>query len=137
MTLHFVDTNVLLYSIDDRDKGRQDVAIRLLSKLDQSRTGVISTQVALEFTYNLTRKFKVSRATAGLMTTAFLKWKVVESDVPLVMLAMARSAQSDLSIWDSMVVEAALRAGAQTLYTEDLNHGQRFGPLQVVNPFLP
>ena len=33
------------------------------------------------------------------------------------------------------LVEAALRGGAQTLYTEDLTHGERFESLTVLNPF--
>ncbi len=137
MALHFVDTNVLLYGIDDRDKRKQGLAVDLLTKLDRTNSGVLSTQVLLEFAYDLTRKYKVSRATAGLMTAAYAQWKVVESDVPLVMQALARSAESAVSVWDAMVIEAALRSGAQTLYTEDLNHGQQFGTLTVVNPFQP
>ena len=49
---------------------------------------------------------------------------------------MEKSIQHQLSIWDAMVVEAAIRAEAQTLYSEDFSHGQRFGSLTVVNPFL-
>ena len=40
-----------------------------------------------------------------------------------------------IAIWDAMVIEAALRSGAATLYTEDLNAGQRYAGLTVVNPF--
>ena len=61
---------------------------------------------------------------------------VIESDVELVTSAMEKSIQHQLSIWDAMVIEAALRAQAQTLFTEDLTHGQRFGTLTIVNPFL-
>ncbi len=43
--------------------------------------------------------------------------------------------RAQLSFWDAMVVQAALTAGCDTLYTEDLNAGQRFGSLIVVNPF--
>jgi predicted nucleic acid-binding protein len=136
MALHFVDTNVLLYGLDNRDTRKQSLAVDLLAKLDRTNSGVLSTQVLLEFAYNLTRKYKVSRMTSCLMTAAYAQWKVVESDVPLVMQALARSSQSDVSILDAMVIEAALRCGAQTLYTEDLSHGQQFGVLTVVNPFM-
>jgi predicted nucleic acid-binding protein len=61
---------------------------------------------------------------------------VVPSDVALVTTAIEKSIQHQLSIWDAMVIEAALRGGAQTLYTEDLNHGQRFESLTLVNPFV-
>jgi predicted nucleic acid-binding protein len=48
---------------------------------------------------------------------------------------MEGSLQHQLSIWDAMVVQAALKAQAHTLYSEDFAHGQRFGNLAVVNPF--
>jgi len=131
----FVDTNVLLYSIDDTEPHKQGIAAALLEQLGRSNTGVLSTQVLLEFAFNLTRKFKLSQTTAERMTTAYTAWQVVDSDVPLVLLGLARSAQNQVSIWDAMVIEAALRCGAKTLYTEDLTHGQRFGGLTVVNPF--
>jgi len=131
----FVDTNVLLYSIDDTEPHKQGIAAALLEQLGRSNTGVLSTQVLLEFAFNLTRKFKLSQTTAERMTTAYTAWQVVDSDVPLVLLGLARPAQNQVSIWDAMVIEAALRCGAKTLYTEDLTHGQRFGGLTVVNPF--
>ena len=136
LALSFVDTNVLLYGIDSSDLRKQRIAVDLIEQLGRSKTGVLSTQVLLEFASNLTRKFKVSRTNASVLASAYTQWQIVASDVPLILQALARSAENKLSIWDAMVVEAAVRAEAQTLYTEDLTHGQRFGPLTVVNPFL-
>ena len=67
---------------------------------------------------------------------AYSHWPVVQTDVSLVTAAMEKSVQHQLSIWDAMVIEAAARCGAQTLYTEDLTHGQRFDALTLVNPFF-
>ena len=50
--------------------------------------------------------------------------------------AIEKSIRHHLSIWDAMVIEAAQRSGAEILYTEDLQHGQRFDTLTVINPFL-
>ena len=41
------------------------------------------------------------------------------------------------SIWDALVVRAALVSRCRVLYTEDLQHGQRIDGLEVVNPFVP
>lgn len=135
--LCFVDTNVLLYAVDDSAPAKRDAAEQLLAQLHREQRGVISTQVMLELAHNLTRKLKVSKATAALMTAAYAQWGVVSADAHLVLKALARAAESQLSVWDAMVVEAAMVSGARTLYTEDLTHGQRFGALTVVNPFLP
>ena len=51
--------------------------------------------------------------------------------------AMQIEAQGPISYWDALIVAAALLSGCDTLYTEDLQHGQRFdGQLTVVNPFV-
>ena len=135
MSHAFLDTNVLLYALDPRDPEKQAVASELMQQLSSEGRAMVSTQVLIELFSNLHRKLNVSRERAALLCYSLTDWAVVSSDLPMVMKAMARSAQSQLSIWDSMVVEAALFGGAQTLYSEDFTSGQRFGSLQVVNPF--
>jgi predicted nucleic acid-binding protein len=61
--------------------------------------------------------------------------KVVETDVSLVLGAMATFHRYRISFWDALIVQAALRAGAEILYTEDLQDGQVFESLTVRNPF--
>ena len=131
----FLDTNVLLYALDPRDPAKQTVAAGLIQQLSSEGRAMVSTQVLIELVSNLHRKLNVSRERAALLCYSLTDWAVVSSDLPMVMKAMARSAQSQLSIWDSMVVEAALIGGADTLYSEDFTSGQRFGSLQIVNPF--
>lgn len=135
MSHAFLDTNVLLYALDPRDPEKQAVASELMQQLSSEGRAMVSTQVLIELFSNLHRKLNVSRERAALLCYSLTDWAVVSSDLPMVMKAMARSAQSQLSIWDSMVVEAALIGGADTLYSEDFTSGQRFGSLQVVNPF--
>ncbi len=50
--------------------------------------------------------------------------------------AARRGTRFRLSFWDAMIVRAALAAGAETLLSEDLSHGQSYGAVRVVNPFL-
>ena len=134
--LCFLDTNILIYAIDDREPDRQKIALQLIDALAQSRKGVLSTQVLLELNANLTGKFKLNRHTAAMMTAAYADWIVIESDLALVLRAIARSTEQNYAIWDAMIIEAAIRAGATTLYSEDMQHGRRFGGLLMVNPFL-
>ena len=49
---------------------------------------------------------------------------------------MLRSQSSQLAYWDALIVETALDAGADTLYTEDFQNGRKTDGLQIVNPFL-
>jgi predicted nucleic acid-binding protein len=64
------------------------------------------------------------------------KQVIVPIDASLVHLALQRSQKSRISYWDALIVEAAIRSGATTLYTEDMHHGTRYGNLQLHNPFL-
>ena len=131
----FFDTNVLLYCTDSTDPKKQAQSRELVARSAMAGQAVLSTQVLIELFNNLTRKQKMPAATARTLTLAYTQWPVVDSDLALVGAAMALSIQHQLSIWDAMVVEAALRAQAQILFSEDLTHGQRFGALEVVNPF--
>lgn len=132
----FFDTNVLVYCTDTTAPEKLLRARDLVAQSTADGEAVLSTQVLIELFHTLTRKQKMPPGTAHALAAAYAAWPVVDSDVTLVEGAMQRSIRNGLSIWDAMVIEAALRAGAQTLYSEDLTHGQRFDSLTVVNPFL-
>ena len=132
----FFDTNVLVYCTDSTDPVRQAQARRLVAQVSADGEAVISTQVLIELFNVLTRKQKMPADTARTMALAYTEWQVVQSDTTLVSAAMDTAIPHKLSIWDAMVVEAAVRAGAHILYTEDMTHGQRYGGLTLVNPFL-
>ena len=131
----FFDTNILVYCTDTTAPEKQAIARALISQASASGDAMVSTQVLIELFNVLTRKQLMPSAHAKVLVTAYTGWAVVPSDVSLVTAAIEKSIQHQLSIWDSMVIEAALRGGAQTLLTEDMSHGQRFGSLTVVNPF--
>ena len=60
---------------------------------------------------------------------------MIENGADLLVAAMALQQRAGISFWDAMVVEAAANAGCDRLYSEDLNARQRFGAVEVVNPF--
>ena len=132
----FFDTNVLVYCTDTSAPKKQAIARALVSKASANGDAVISTQVLIELFNVLTHIQQMPAANAQALIAAYTGWSVVPSEVTLVTAAIERSMQQRLPIWDATVVEAALRGGAQTLYTEDLTHGQRFDTLTVVNPFI-
>ena len=132
----FFDTNVLVYCTDTTAPEKQTIARALVSTASASGDAMVSTQVLIELFNVLARKQQMPPAHAKALITAYTGWSVVPSDVTLVRAAIDLSMQHQLSLWDAMVIEAALRGGANTLYTEDLTHGQRFDALTVVNPFI-
>ena len=66
----------------------------------------------------------------------FRCFPIVWTDYPLVVAAVETSLRFGVSYWDAAIVAAAESLGAKTLYTEDLNHGQHYGSVQAINPFL-
>lgn len=131
----FVDANVLVYAATADDPHKQLVAQRLLTTYTPSGL-TISTQVLVE-TYNvLTRKKRWVPADAlrsVSMLAGALRTVTLGTDAVLGALQLAAGHQ--LSPWDALVVHAALEAGCDTLFSEDLQDGRRYGVLQVVNPF--
>ncbi len=134
---NFVDTNILIYA-EDRDAGaRHEVARDLLLGLWDSKEGVLSVQVLQEFYVNVTRKLKkpLSSTKARDIVEEYLTWTIVENTKTLLLSAMALQHDAQLSFWDAMIVQAAIDSRCEKLFTEDLNAGQRFGSLTLVNPF--
>ncbi len=133
--LAFFDTNVLVYCTDAAEPRKQSRARALVAQSTAAGEAVTSTQVLIELFHTLTRKQKMPPDVAQALTQAYAGWQVIGSDNALVSAALARSVQQQWSIWDAMVIEAASRSGARTLYTEDLQHGQRIGGMTIVDPF--
>jgi predicted nucleic acid-binding protein len=133
----FVDTNILVYAEDRDTRAKHEVARDLVVELWTQRSGVLSVQVLQELYVTLTRKLKkpLSPARASEIVDEYLTWTVVESTGRLLRSAIDLQQKAQLSFWDAMVVQAAIESGCDTLYSEDLNAGQRFGSLVVVNPF--
>jgi predicted nucleic acid-binding protein len=135
--LTFVDTNVLAYAHDGSETEKQPVAAALLEGLWRDRAGVLSTQVLQELYVVTTRKFDppMSRGAARQLVVLYATWPVVQVDVPLIVAASELEERQTLSFWDALVVEAARRAGATRLVTEDLQAGRNIGGVAVEDPF--
>lgn len=133
----FVDTNVLLYAHDASETEKQPIARALLEVLWVDRSGVLSTQVLQEFYVVATRKFTppMRRSEARELVALYATWSVVQVDVGLIVDAAALEERAQLSFWDALIVEAARRAGATRLVSEDLQDGRRIAGLVIDNPF--
>jgi predicted nucleic acid-binding protein len=133
----FVDTNVLVYAYDRSAGVKRDIAGRILAELWVSGKGVLSVQVLQEFYVTITKKVKkpLGLAEARETTEDFLKWEVVANDGESILRAIAVQERHRLSFWDALIVQAALRSGANVLLTEDLGDGVVIEGLKITNPF--
>lgn len=135
----FIDSNVLLYTIDNSNVAKQTQAIEAIARASSRGTVAISTQVLVEFFNISTAKLKpgLSHQAASEMLERLCEFEVVSSTGQGVLEATKLVQRYKLQWWDVLILEAAVRAGADILLSEDGQHGQRFGKLVVHNPFLP
>jgi predicted nucleic acid-binding protein len=133
----FFDTNILIYVLDPLEPLRQQVASELVEQAVAHDLVILSTQVLGEFYSVATRKGKVplSHAEAMREIERYAELTIVSTDTELTMLAMNRSYRNKIAYYDALMVEAALRGEAEILYSEDMQHGMRYGSLRIENPF--
>ena len=131
----FVDTNVLIYALDEADLKKQQAARVWRAELWKSRRGRISFQVLQEFYAKVTQKWPSARQEARSEVRDLLAWRPVAVDEEILEHGWKIQDRYHLSFWDALMVEAARRAGATVLLTEDLQDGRQFGPVRVENPF--
>lgn len=136
--LVFVDTNVLLYAVDDKDAGKRDQARAWMAACWSRRCGRISTQVIHEFYWNARKKFTsaISAGDARAEVRRLQHWQPWLLDHATVESAWAAESRWGLSYWDALMVAAAQQQGCTLLLTEDLQHDLRVDKLRIVNPFL-
>lgn len=134
----FLDTNIPVYAFDSDEPEKQVKAAEILREAGGSGTHVVSPQVLTEFFAVTTRKLArpLTEATAAAAVARLAELPVVVADAATVLAAIELVREHGLSVWDAMVIQTALEGGCARLLTEDLQHGRRFGALEVVNPFL-
>ena len=127
----FFDTNILVYAQEADRKGER--ARTLMAK-----GGVISVQVLNEFTNVALKKRKRSwpeiETAVGVIRARFPKVILLTVEIHAAAVVLAR--EHGLSIYDALIVAAALEAGCDTLFSEDMQHQRAFGSLRIINPFL-
>ena len=135
--LQFVDSNVLIYAYDVTGGVKHEQAKALLASLWESRYGCLSIQVLQEFYVTVTRK--VARPLAGEVAAEIVAdlaaWRVHAPIVEDVKQAIATHRRYEISFWDAMVIRSAAQLGCRMLWSEDLNSGQVYEGVRVMNPF--
>ena len=134
--MRFADTNILLYAISSTpgEKEKAARAREILSETDLA----LSTQVLQEFFVQATRrsaKSPVTSAEASALISTLARFPIADITPGLVQAAIASHERWQLSYWDAAIIEAARTLGCDVVLSEDLQDGQDFGGVQVVNPF--
>jgi predicted nucleic acid-binding protein len=130
----FVDTNILVYAHDKDAGDKYRIAKETVKSLwDRPLLPSISIQVLQEFYVNLIRK-KVPASDAREAVSCYLEWDVIDNDRFLLLEGIRIKEKWSISYWDALILAAAKRAKARELWSEDLNRGQHYEGVMVVNP---
>ena len=132
----FIDTNLLVYSLDSFDQDRKKHSRSILKKISDQYTGVISTQVMQEFYVAATKKLNADPVIIKGILTQLTNFEIISISPELVFSAIDCSILNRLSFWDALIIASAASAKCKEVWTEDLNHGQIILGVRIKNPFF-
>ena len=132
----FVDTNVLVYAADER--ASMDRRTRIARELLLKPRLHLSVQVLNEFiaVARHPQKLNFTKLQEMEWLGMWLQNHVMPITAETFLKALEIHASHQLSHWDSLIIASATEAHCTILYSEDLNYGQNYGSVQVINPFL-
>lgn len=132
----FIDTNILVYAYDKNAAAKHVLAKDLIAGLWRTKPlPYLSVQVLLEL-FNSLKKFSLSEDIIHEIVNTYFSWNVVNNTQSILKDALKIQSNSRVSIWDAHIIAAAQYSGAKKLWSEDLNAGQKFGQVKIINPLL-
>jgi predicted nucleic acid-binding protein len=131
----FIDTNLFVYTIDKKDLVKQAIARKFVRKVVDEHIPVISTQVIQEFYVVATAKLNADPVIIKNIVHNFHNMELVQIDLELIEQAIDISVLSKISFWDSLIIAAAEKSNCEYVVSEDLNAGQLYRGVKLINPF--
>jgi predicted nucleic acid-binding protein len=134
----FIDTNLWVYRLDRREPAKSEQMRQWLASVILEHEVVISTQVLIELRAVATRKLqpRLNDPHITEVLEALAGFEVVPTDAHLVLDAHQLAILEQLSWFDALIAEAAIRSRCSILFSEDFSHGRRIAGLVVINPFV-
>jgi len=131
----FFDTNVLVYAAvgAGKDEPKRKRAMELVESIDFGTSAQVLQEFFVTVVKKVSRPISVGQALQWIEQWTAFPCQTI--DHQLVRIAIEQSERFAISYWDAAILTAAEALGTDTVYSEDLSHGQRYGRVRVVNPF--
>lgn len=134
--MRFIDTNILIYSVGmhPEEASKSRIARKLLYAPDLA----LSVQVLQEFYTSVTRvnrRGRFEHEEAVVAIRALKRYPVQPMTLPILDAALETNERFQISYWDAAIIEAARALGCEVVLSEDLQYGQDFNGVRVVDPF--
>ncbi len=131
----FFDTNVLIYTDDQGAPAKQRRALDLVAEHRQAGTGVVSLQVLQEYFVTATRKLHVEAQVARRKVELLAEFDVAKLGVGDILAAIDLHRLHGFSLWDALILRAAIETGCAVLFSEDMQQTREVDGVRIVNPF--
>ncbi|KQP36258.1 PIN domain-containing protein [Pseudorhodoferax sp. Leaf274] len=131
----FIDTNVLVYAEASDLPAKQRAALDLLRQLYEQASGVLSTQVLQEYCNVALKKLRMPAQQLRARLDLYEQFEIVQVTPVIVRAGLDLHQTRSLGFYDALIVASAQTAGCNVLFSEDLNTGEKMGPVRIVNPF--
>jgi len=132
----FIDTNIFVCTLDNKDEEKKEKARTILKRIVEGHQPVISTQVIKEFYVVAVNKLQADRHIVKNIIHNFKNIETVTNDLELIEQAIDISLISQVSFWDALIIAAAEKSNCEFIFSEDLNPGQSYRGVRVLNPFV-
>jgi predicted nucleic acid-binding protein len=131
----FVDTNLLVYTLDPEEPEKRALAADLLERVTASRALILSPQSLNECYRIVTDRRRMSRKEARRFIGALSTFCVAPSGYEVTKQAWRIQDATNFVWWDCMLLSSASLAGAEYFLSEDLQHERKLEGMTILNPF--
>jgi len=135
--MDFLDTNIVVYANDTRDKRKQKRCIEIIERALTIGDATVSTQVLFEYANVALTKLAQSAAVIRRQIELLSTLPVIPQSAALAIRATEIKELYGLSFWDAAIIAAAAEGGCSQILSEDMNTGQIYCGIRLVNPFHP
>jgi predicted nucleic acid-binding protein len=128
-----LDSNILIYAFGKQDDKKKEIAKGIISDCE-----IVSLQAINETLFVLYAKFKFPVIELETVKNFLVQvFNISEINTSTLSKSLQIMKKYNYSFWDSMMIASALNNQCQTLYSEDMHHGQIIeDKLEIINPFL-
>ena len=134
--MRFFDTNILVYAATNQDERKSRIAREVVAhSIKVNHDGCISTQVLSEFANVMMGKLHHDRESVDGFIDYFRELVASDVTIDLVRRAVAVKDEYGIQFYDALIVATAAKLGCHEIVSEDLNPGQTYCGMAVVNPF--
>ncbi|MEJ2055728.1 MAG: PIN domain-containing protein [Calditrichaceae bacterium] len=132
----FVDTNIIIYANDRRDKKKQLESITIIKQLLKNGNGTLSTQVLQEYAYVAVKKIGQSYNAVLRQLKILEAFEIINQSPDQIRRSIEIMHLYKINFWDACIISNAEQANCSIIYSEDFNTGQFYSGIQIINPLV-